>query len=128
METTEKVLRMFSVSSFGVFNCDNPSAYPTGVVCAASLKNDLNQKLMCYDVYLVDNEKNGLFTFNKNPVTRFSFNPKSKNMLWTVESGVLYWLKPEQFSSITGGAKDLVLNKVNQKFETVEEMKAYFNF
>jgi len=128
METTEKVLRMFSVSSFGVFNCDNPSAYPTGVVCTASLKNDLNQKLMCYDVYLVDNEKNGLFTFNKNPVTRFSFNPKSKNMLWTVESGVLYWLKPEQFSSITGGAKDLVLNKVNQKFETVEEMKAYFNF
>ena len=128
METTEKVIRMFSVSSFGVFNCDHPSVYPTGVVCSASLKNDLNKKLMCYDVYLVDKEKNGLFTFTKNPITRLSFNPKSKNMLWTVEHGVLYWLKPEQFSSITGAAKELVLQKVNQKFETVEEMKAYFNF
>ena len=85
---------------------------------------------MCYDVYLVDKEKNGLFTYMRNPVTNFSFNPKSKNMLWTVEHGVLYWLKPEQFNSITAnsGAKDLLLNKVDQKFETVEEMKAYFNF
>ena len=83
---------------------------------------------MCYDVYLVDKEKNGLFTYYKNPVTRFSFNPKSKNMLWTVENGILYWLKPEQFNSINGGTKEFVMNKVDQKFETVEEMKAYFNF
>ncbi|MBL0328747.1 MAG: hypothetical protein IPP64_04855 [Bacteroidetes bacterium] len=128
METTQKVMRSFTVSSFGVFNCDNPSAYPTGVLCTATIKNDLKKDLMCYDVYLVDKEKNGLFTYYKNPVTRFSFNPKSKNMLWTVENGILYWLKPEQFNSINGGTKEFVMNKVDQKFETVEEMKAYFNF
>ncbi len=130
METSEKVMRVFAISSFGVFNCDNPSSYPTGSSCTATIKNDLNKKLMCYDVYLVDKEKNALFTFTKNPVTRLSFNPNSKNMLWTVENGVLYWLKPEQFNAMMlgGGAKDVVLNKVNQKFETVEEMKAYFNF
>jgi len=128
METTQKVMRSFTVRSFGVFNCDNPSAYPTGVLCTATIKNDLKKDLMCYDVYLVDKEKNGLFTYYKNPVTRFSFNPKSKNMLWTVENGILYWLKPEQFNSINGGTKEFVMNKVDQKFETVEEMKAYFNF
>lgn len=128
METTQKVMRSFTVSSFGVFNCDNPSAYPIGVLCTATIKNDLKKDLMCYDVYLVDKEKNGLFTYYKNPLTRFSFNPKSKNMLWTVENGVLYWLKPEQFNSINGGTKEFVMNKVDQKFETVEEMKAYFNF
>ncbi len=128
METTQKVMRSFTVSSFGVYNCDNPSAYPTGVVCFATIKNDLNTNLMCYSVYLVDKGKNGLFTFYQNPVTRLSFNPKSKNMLWTVEHGVLYWLKPEQFNSINGGTKELVMKKVDQKFETVEDMKAYFNF
>ena len=128
METTQKVMRSFTVSSFGVYNCDNPSAYPTGVVCFATIKNDLNTNLMCYSVYLVDKGKNGLFTFYQNPVTRLSFNPKSKNMLWTMEHGVLYWLKPEQFNSINGGTKELVMKKVDQKFETVEDMKAYFNF
>lgn len=130
METTQKVMRAFTVSSFGVYNCDNPSAYPKGVLCTANIKNDLNKNLMCYDVYLVDNERNALFTYVRNPITNFSFNPKSKNMLFTVEHGVLYWLKPEQFNSITAssGAKDLLLNKVDQEFETVEEMKAYFNF
>lgn len=128
LETTQKVIRMFAVNSFGVFNCDNPSVYPTGVVCSATIKNDLKKNLMCYDVYLVDDQKNGLFTYYRNPVMRLSFNPNAKNMLWTVENGVLYWMKPEQFNSIKGGSQDLVFTKVDQKFETVEELKAYFNF
>lgn len=130
METTQKVVRMFAVNSFGVYNCDSPNAYPKGILCTANIKNDLNKNLMCYDVYLVDSQRNALFTYSRNPITNFSFNPKAKNMLWTVEHGVLYWLKPEQFNSITAssGAKDLLMNKVDQKFESVEEMKAYFNF
>lgn len=129
METNQKVMRVFAVSSFGVYNSDCAQKYPKGVLCNASLKNDLKKDLVCYEVYLVDKERNALFTYSRNPVVNFSFNPNSKNMLWTVENGVLYWLKPEQFSSMTnGGSKDLILNKVDQKFETVDEMKAYFNF
>ncbi len=130
METNQKVMRMFAVNSFGVFNCDNPSVYPKGVLCTANIQNDLKKNLLCYDVYLVDNLKNGLFTYTRNPITSFSFNPNAKNMLWTVENGVIYWLKPEQFNAIKGsdGAQNLVLSKVDKTFETVEEMKAYFNF
>ena len=130
MDTSEKVLRMFAINSFGVFNCDNPSVYPQGVKCSAIAKTDTKRDLKCYNIYLVDKQKNGLFTYTQNPISSFSFNPKSKNMLWTVEDGVLYWLKPEQFSSISGsnGLSDLIMNKVEQKFATVDEMKAYFNF
>ncbi len=130
METNQKVMRMFTVSSFGVYNSDCAQKYPKGILCTASLKNDLKKDLVCYEVYLVDKERNALFTYSRNPVINFSFNPNSKNMLWTVENGVLYWLKPEQFSSMTGndGARDLILNKVDQKFENVDELKAYFNF
>ncbi|MGQ0826819.1 MAG: hypothetical protein ACT4ON_00335 [Bacteroidota bacterium] len=130
METQEKVKRVFTINRFGVFNCDNPVAYPKGVLCNAQLTNDKFVKLMCYDIYLVDKAKNGLFTYNKNPIVRFSFDPKSKNMLWTVEHGVLYILKPEQFANISGNnnISTLQMNRVDQKFKTAEEMKAYLNF
>ena len=130
MSTEEKVSRMFAINSFGVFNCDNPSVYPQGVKCSVVIKGGKDRNLKCYDVYLVDKQKNALFTFSKNPIATFSFNPQSVNMLWTVEDGVLYWLKPEQFENIkgTGGTCNIVMNRVNQKFTTVDELKTYFNF
>lgn len=130
MSAQEKVHRAFAISGFGVYNCDNPSLYPTGVSCTARLNNEKDIKLMCYDVFLVDNEKNALFSYTKNPVVKFSFNPESKNLLWTVENGVLYWLKPEQFREINGTVdiSDLRMNKVEQTFKNADEMKAFFNF
>jgi hypothetical protein len=126
MTTQEKVMRVFQINSMGVYNCDNPSVYPQGVSCVATLANDKKTKLLCYDVYLVDRQKNGLFTYYKNPVTTFSFNPKSTNILWTVDNGVLYYLKPEQFLDIKNGTQTISMNKVEKKFESVEEMKEFF--
>jgi hypothetical protein len=130
MSNQEKVQRMFAVNSFGVFNCDRPSAYPKGAVCTAHLNNAQHSGLICYDVFLVDREKNALFTYAKNPVVNFSFNPQSKNLLFTSENGILYYLKPEQFNEMKDGGVlcDVLMNKVEQKFKTVEEVKAFFNF
>jgi hypothetical protein len=128
--TQEKVFRVFTVSSFGVFNSDNPSLYPQGARCTVTLKSEQNKSLKCYDVYLVDKKRNALFAYYKNPVMSFTYNPESKNMLWTVEDGVLYWFKPEQFNSIavSNGSKNLIMNRVDQKFTTADELKTYFNF
>lgn len=130
MSTEEQVRRMFSISSFGVYNSDSPSHYPKGIKCSANLSTDKNVKLLCYEIYLADKKKNGLFTFNRNPIASFSFDPNSKNLLWTVENGVLYWLKPEQFIDIksSDGMQKLVMNRVDQKFKSVDELKTYFNF
>jgi len=127
MTTEEKTMRVFKISSFGVYNSDCPNSYPKGVSCVATLENDKHSKLMCYDVYLVDKQKNGLFTYYKNPITTFSFNPKSNNILWTVESGVLYYLLPEQFIDLKNGTQSISMKRVEQKFETVDEMKKFFN-
>ncbi len=130
MDTQEKVRRMFAINSFGVFNSDCGKSYPQGVLCTANLVDSKNENLMCYDIYLVDKARNALFSFYKNPVTQFSFNPQSSNMLWTVEDGILYWLKPEQFKDIKDNSAiaNLKMNKVDEKFTTVEDLKAYFNF
>ena len=130
MDAREKVHRVFAISGFGVYNSDHPAAYPKGTSCTAKLNNEQNARLMCYDVFLVDKEKNALFTYAKNPVVQFSFNPESKNMLWTVENGQLYWLKPEQFADIRSGneIQNLKMNKVEQIFKNADELKAFFNF
>lgn len=130
MNTDEKVKRMFALNSFGVYNCDKPSLYPKGVSCLANLTNEKDNRLMCYDVFLVDRAKNGLFSYTKNPIVQFSFDPQSTNLLWTVDNGVLYWLKPEQFKAIKGseGMSNLKMNRVDQKFKTADELKEFFNF
>ena len=130
MSTEEKVKRTFAINSFGVYNCDNPSKFPEGVSCYANLVNDKNVKLMCYDIFLVDRLKNALFSYNRNPITKFSFNPNSTNILWTVDNGVLYWFKPEQFKNIKGSEEisNLTMSRVDQKFKNVDEIKTFFNF
>ncbi|MDO9187925.1 MAG: hypothetical protein Q7W13_18100 [Bacteroidia bacterium] len=130
MNTDEKVKRMFALNSFGVYNCDKPSLYPKGVSCLANLTNEKDNRLMCYDVFLVDRAKNGLFSYTKNPIVQFSFDPQSTNLLWTVDNGVLYWLKPEQFKTIKGseGMSNLKMDRVDQKFKTADELKEFFNF
>ncbi|MES2397247.1 MAG: hypothetical protein V4549_14655, partial [Bacteroidota bacterium] len=130
MNTDEKVKRMFALNSFGVYNCDKPSLYPKGVSCLANLTNEKDSKLMCYDVFLVDRAKNGLFSYTKNPIVQFSFDPQSTNLLWTVDNGVLYWLKPEQFKAIKGSEEmsNFKMNRVDQKFKTADELKEFFNF
>jgi hypothetical protein len=127
MTAEEKVMRVFTVSSFGVYNCDNPSAYPQGVLCNAMFKSESDDKLKCYSIYLADKKRNGLFTYYKNPVTRFSFDPKSINVLWTVEDGVLYYLKEDDFENIGSGRQTITLSKIEQHFTTVDEMKEFFN-
>lgn len=128
MTAEEKIKRVFAINSFGVYNCDHPVSYPNGVSCIANITVQ-NKKLMCYDIFLVDREKNALFNFYKNPVMNFSFNPESQNILWTVENGVLYWVKPEQFKNINvvNGKAQLEMNKVDKKFKTAEEIKTFFN-
>jgi len=128
MDTEQKVKRVFAINNFGVYNCDNPHAYPTGVVCTAKLNNDAEKKLEIYDVFLVEKGLNAMFTYSRNPVVKFSFDPKAKNILWTVEHGKLYYLKPEDFNNFKNGVgtTDIKMHAVQQKFANADEMKAFF--
>ena len=128
MDTDQKVKRVFAINNFGVYNCDNPHAYPTGVICTAKLNNDLDKKLEIYDVFLVEKGLNAMFTYSRNPVVKFSFDPKAKNILWTVEHGKLYYLKPEDFNNIKNGVgtSEIKMHAVQQKFANADEMKAFF--
>lgn len=123
------VFRTFTVSHFGVYNCDNPLAYPKGAMCNALLKDENGKQLRVYDIYFIDKKIRGIFTYYKNPVYKLSYNPTANNIIWTVQNGTLYYLLPEDFKVMATGPKDaeIKLKRVNETFKSVEELKTFFN-
>jgi hypothetical protein len=93
------------------------------------LRSD-NKPVLCYDVFLVDRSINGLFNFYKNPVKTFSFNPNSKNILFTVENDTIYWTSSEVLNSlkIDHGFAEIPMNKAPAKFNSPEEIKSFLSF
>ncbi|MDQ3046130.1 MAG: hypothetical protein M3R27_01180 [Bacteroidota bacterium] len=127
LSTEGKLLRVFSVNNFGYFNADCPLVRPGGVDCIANLTGSGGHVLHVYGVYHVDKLRNALFTYTRNPLTTFSFNPKVNNLLWTVESGILYYMEQDGFESIKDGETQILkMKKLEQQFSTAEEMKAFF--
>jgi hypothetical protein len=128
--TTQKVIRMFTVNSFGIYNSDACRQIPGGIAFPATLTNEKGIELYTSQVYLVDKSKNALFSLGKNPMLNFTFNPSNTNMLWTCENGRLYWLKPSEFEKLksSNSTVQLKLSRVDVVFNTTDEMKKYFGF
>jgi len=128
MNSEEKIYRTFSVNNFGVYNCDNPMKYPKGTITNAELLNDKNKKIFCYNVYLVDKKINGMYTYYKNPVTQFTYNPASENIVWTIENGLLYYLKPEDFKNFSSkdGLQQMKMKQAPLELDSAEKIKEFF--
>jgi hypothetical protein len=85
MKTQDRIFRVFTISKFGVYNCDSPHLYPKGANVNAMFTDASGSPVkMSNVVYLVDRQKVALFTYAGNPVSNFEFNPGSKNIAWGV--------------------------------------------
>lgn len=123
-----QTLRVFTVSSFGIYNCDSPMKYPQGAIVNALFTDEQGKQLTCNsNIYLAEKGRNALFTYYKNPEVSFRFNPGSKSIIWTVSDGKLYTLMPDGFSSLPrSGDKDVMLKKVEEEFKSPDAMRHYF--
>lgn len=91
----------FTVNGFGVYNCDNPKAFPTEQV--ASLNYDLKEitsnKLS--SIHLVDSKKGASFIYNYSMFEAFWFNPSADNFLYSViDQNNIAYLLPDDFSKV----------------------------
>ncbi|HXC04498.1 MAG TPA: hypothetical protein VNZ86_07075, partial [Bacteroidia bacterium] len=126
MEKSGDVLRLFQVSGFGIYNCDSPQLFPSGVNASVRLVDEKGELLLSSCAYLVDHSRNGLFNFYQASIPQFRFNPQSKNMLWTVANAKLYILRNDGFKSIQDHkSQDVKMEAVDREFKTADEMKAY---
>jgi hypothetical protein len=122
------VMRVFSISHFGLYNCDQPQMLPQGAVVSLSCKDQNGASLSGFTLYHVDRRKFCLYSYqDANPVSEFHFNPKSSNLVWAVKDGVLYTAEKDQFSAMPeNGNTELTLTPVSRTFRSAEDMRVFF--
>jgi hypothetical protein len=81
------VMRQFAIDGFGMWNCDQPQGFPKGAVVAARFVDQDGNSLAPEKVFLVDKARNTVYTYYRNNLDKFSFNPSSKNMVWAIFPG-----------------------------------------
>ena len=109
----DAVVRTFKVLNFGTWNCDSPIRQPKGKSVEASFSSLAGVPLTLAVVYLIQNDKNAIFTFKDSQFGNLMFNPRETNTLvgFTLDDQIAIF-RPEEFK------------KVNQKkFEFKMEIK-----
>jgi hypothetical protein len=128
----EKVTRIFSIKQFGIFNSDCPKNLPKGSRFALKLRDkdekDETKFLDFNSVYLAEKNKNALYTYYT--ADAFSYDPKSKNLAWTITSenklAVFSYSDFDNIKTIGKGEEhvfDMKVIKVN--FENEAQIRKY---
>ncbi|HWY11002.1 MAG TPA: OmpH family outer membrane protein [Bacteroidia bacterium] len=93
-----KVLRVFQVSNFGIYNSDCPRSMPKGPVIQPDYYSSTSVPLDPTIVYLVDMGSNIVYNMSNNSYS-FMYDTRKKYSLCIVAGGSLYVCNNEQFNS-----------------------------
>jgi hypothetical protein len=134
---SSRIVSVFSINKFGIWNCDTPEKLPQGANVTASFVDPTGKKLNLTQIYLVDYSKNSLYNYSSNKPIQY--NPKSENVLWApLPNGKLALFTKGQFKSIptkgnatftmeiidiNGKSEQEVKNLLGIKYHTVEQFK-----
>ncbi len=81
-KTVKDIKRAFEINKFGVWNCDKFTDMPHGQNVVGEYADAAGNKLDFISLFFVDKSKNALFDIN--PSKKWTYNPKSENLLWGV--------------------------------------------
>ena len=110
IENKQKVIRIFQISNFGIYNSDCPNSMPVGeVLNPIYLVNGNTPLFNITSTYLICNNAN--LVYNINPKEPLRFNPKEKYSLCVIANGKTYICNHETFASNTSNKQ----NKINLK-------------
>ncbi|MCI5058855.1 MAG: hypothetical protein MRY83_22265 [Flavobacteriales bacterium] len=82
--TKNRVVRNFTASRFGIFNCDSPQKFPKGEAVIAKVTDKSGNPVMINTLYLASIDRNALFTYGNTQ--KIKWNPNHENVLWGVTS------------------------------------------
>jgi len=127
--TKSLVTRAFTVSKFGIWNCDSPKDAPKGERVMASFVDEGGDQLPLTMAYLCSKGDNMLYTFTPDQFRKFSFDPKQKNVVWgMLPNGKLAYGLEESFAAenIKGKQMQLKMTVVHDKISTLKQVKELF--
>lgn len=128
MQQSQLFYRTFTVSSFGIWNCDQPQSLPSGALVAANFTDQDGKKLELQYAYLVEKGRNMMFTYYPNKLNAFRFNPAKQNMVWAITtSGKVCVIKADKFKEKAklSGSVDLAMEVIDREFSSSDEIKQY---
>ena len=125
-----KVINNFSISEFGIWNCDRPLppfVYEVSGDFVDNGKKPINGQM----AYLVDKNRNTVYRFVTKQNAPIRFNHSSDNIMWIItKENKLATYKPNKFKEIQNGAKDhtFVMNLESADIENEEDIRRILEF
>lgn len=127
LPTYDKVLRSFSFSRFGVYNCDK-TVEPTDIVIYAIFVDSIGTQIKMNNTSVVFKNRNSIMVFNTNQIT---INPNYDNMIFGTEGNKLIYLKFEQFRKYEFHDRQrkytFKMNVSNKNITSAEDIKRILN-
>lgn len=127
--TASLVTRAFTVSKFGVWNCDKAEVLPKGPKVVASFVDESGSPLPLTSAVLCEKGQNMMYTFEPSEFKKFQFNPKQKNIVWgMLPDGKLAYGLEETFAAenIKGKQMQFRMTVVHDKISTLKQVKELF--
>jgi hypothetical protein len=124
------VTRAFSVSKFGIWNCDKPADFPAGEKVMASFYDESGDVLPMTMAYLCEKDKKFVYTYSPEQFHRFTFNPSSQNIIWGIRTdGKLVYGLEDVFAAGNKKGREMVfkLKVMDQKFTSLKQVKELLN-
>jgi hypothetical protein len=119
----QKVVRIFQISNFGIYNSDCPNSLPIGeTLNPIYLVNQNTPLLNVTSTYLICNNRN--LVYNLNPKEPLRFNPNERYSLCIIANGKTYLCNAETFSKTTSNKQSKInLSELSSEIDNVFDFK-----
>jgi hypothetical protein len=128
LNAKEKIMRVFNIHGFGIWNCDRPIVHPRGNKVKATFVNADQREIQLNSFYLVEQNTNGIFNYTGR--YELSYNPKNRNMFWGITAdGKLAVFRYEEFDKIppVPAPYTFKMEIADREFKSAEEIKSYLD-
>ena len=130
MSKTQLIYRTFSINFFGIHNCDNPAAWPSGADVIATMTDENGKKLQVSSLSLVEKNINAVFPYEtvNGECHHFKFSPSGTNMIWAVTTdNKLAIVDAESFRAQQSktGSVQFKFKVIDKDFKSSDEVKKY---
>ena len=95
------IIRSFDVTQFGTWNCDSPIKQPKGKTVNATFASVAGAPIVLGAVYLIEKNRNSIFTYDIGQFNNLKFNPKETNTLvgFTLDDEIAIF-KSDKFENV----------------------------
>jgi hypothetical protein len=128
---TNKVLNKFTVSQFGIWNCDRPLPPFIYNINGEFVENKSKKQFKHNTAFLIDKNKNTVLRFYASEKANVTFDSKSENMMWMVtKENKIAMCSPDKFKEIKHqkGEHTFVMDLVDQPINSEADLRRILTF